>query len=262
MSFEDPRLVIQSHDLKNTFGQDTLEETLKRFQDTVLRAFHPDQLDGASCWMDIGSRDCVPTPSLQDYSKEPCSILWKSPCHHRLHKRLSETSPEVSLNQFYFRSFLLRDVGTYLSKVKVTRDANPGHPKSCKAGLIHAKAYNCNKDLFSVMFSDYRTFGSGFLPLLALSDTLIKDLDFTSQKGQRLSTARVTRASLLRAWEANKRHVKAMSESQILANYGARREITLRLDAILLMQDRGCFNPHLHPHTGRLTVRLHRASVE
>ncbi|KID81198.1 hypothetical protein MAJ_11414, partial [Metarhizium majus ARSEF 297] len=218
MSFEDPRLVIQSHDLKNTFGQDTLEETLKRFEDTVLRAFHPDQLDGASCWMDIGSRDCVSTPSLQDYSKEPCSILWKSPCHHRLHKRLSETSPEVSLNQFYFRSFLLRDVGTYLSKAKVTRDANPGHPKSCKAGLIRAKAYNCNKDLFSVMFSDYRTFGSGFLPLLALSDTLIKDLDFTSQKGQRLSTARVTRASLLRAWEANKRHVKAMSESQILAN--------------------------------------------
>ncbi len=217
---------------------------MKLLQDNVLQAFHPDTLDGASCWVDVGSRDHAArsdTNPDKDEPAEPYSILWKSSCHHRLHEQLADLAPESPLSQCHFRSFLLRDVGTYLD------------PQSCTLGLIRAKAYNCNKELFSVTFSDYRTFGSRELPLLALCDTLINDLETASRKSRSVSSARVARASLLRAWDASKRHVRAMSESQLLANYGARREITLRLDALLFMRDHGFFDPCRNPHTGQCT---------
>lgn len=47
----------------------------------------------------------------------------------------------------------------------------------------------------------------------------------------------------MRAWEANKRHIRAISELHLLSNYGAQGEITLRLDAIVQMQDCGYFDP-------------------
>lgn len=43
-----------------------------------------------------------------------------------------------------------------------------------------------------------------------------------------------------------------MAESPLLSNYCARREITLRLDAVVQMQDCGYFDANLHPYLGRL----------
>jgi hypothetical protein len=37
------------------------------------------------------------------------------------------------------------------------------------------------QELFSVMFSNYELFGSGFLPLLALNEGMINDLSSTNQ---------------------------------------------------------------------------------
>ncbi|KAH6961819.1 hypothetical protein BKA56DRAFT_700117 [Ilyonectria sp. MPI-CAGE-AT-0026] len=55
--FKNPRLLFQSHDLKNTFGRETLEETLNIFQEIVLQALDPAHLELRSCWLDIGFRD-------------------------------------------------------------------------------------------------------------------------------------------------------------------------------------------------------------
>jgi len=85
-------------------------------------------------------------------------------------------APESSLVPNYFRSFLLRDARTYISKVRPTRSLNAAHPDTKRPGIIRTKAYDSIKELFAVMFSDYRIFGSPFLPLLAVSDEMIQDL--------------------------------------------------------------------------------------
>ncbi|KAH6957668.1 hypothetical protein BKA56DRAFT_648243 [Ilyonectria sp. MPI-CAGE-AT-0026] len=230
--FEDPQLLFQSHDLKNTFSH---------FQKTVLSALNPVHLD-------ISSYHAA-TPALQDSSEAgPYTLLWKSQCNNRLHDQISRMVPESPMTATYFRSFLLRDASTYKSKAKKTGNSNPGHPNASRAGIIRAKAYDCNKELFAVMFSDYYMFGSGFLPLLAFNEEMIKELWSSSHNSHRVSTSQISRASLLSAWEANKRHLKAISDAKILANYGVRKEVTFPLDTILTMWGRGYFDPYLNPH--------------
>lgn len=55
--FKDPRLLFQSHDLKNTFGRETLQETLNLLQEIVFQALDPAHLDIRLRWLDIGFRD-------------------------------------------------------------------------------------------------------------------------------------------------------------------------------------------------------------
>jgi len=93
--------------------------------------------------------------------------LWKSECGRHLHRELQELVPECPLDARYYRSFLLRDAENYYVKARPTRASNPGHPEARSPGIIRAKAYNCCKELFGVMFSDYQLFSSGSLPLLA-----------------------------------------------------------------------------------------------
>ncbi|KAH6987160.1 hypothetical protein EDB80DRAFT_178225 [Ilyonectria destructans] len=76
--------------------------------------------------------------------------------HQTCHRRLAEIAPNDLMVHTIFRSHLLRDVSTYNIKAKPTRTSNPGHPDSRQPGIIHAKAYNCNKELFGVMFRDYQ----------------------------------------------------------------------------------------------------------
>ncbi|KAH8657227.1 hypothetical protein BGZ61DRAFT_500066 [Ilyonectria robusta] len=160
----------------------TLEETLNLFQQTVLQAFDPIHLDVRSCWLDIRARDHVTSlPPHDSLGSELYTLLWKSQCHHHLHEQLCKITPKARLSATYFRSFLLQHIGTYQCKAKRTRASNPGHPDERKPGIILAKAYNCNKELFSVMFSDYDLFGSGFLPLLALNEEMINDFSSANQ---------------------------------------------------------------------------------
>ncbi|KAH6961865.1 hypothetical protein BKA56DRAFT_637340 [Ilyonectria sp. MPI-CAGE-AT-0026] len=237
--FQNPQLLFQAHDLKNTFARPSLEETLAVFQDTVLVAVDPNQLDIHSCWIDIGTRDYVAI------GPGAYTLLWKSQCHNQLDRDLSSIATEATVAANHFRSFLLRDVGTYMSKAKPMRGFNPGHPEVRQPAIIRTKAYNCNKELFSVMYSDYRLFGSGSLPLLALDEGMIKDLSSSSQDRQRASTTPLTRGALLQAWEANKRHLRAISGLKSPSNYGVRKEVTFRLDVILTI-----------PHTGLISQMI------
>ncbi|KAI5456256.1 hypothetical protein BGZ63DRAFT_435853, partial [Mariannaea sp. PMI_226] len=252
--FRNPRLLFQAHDLKNTFARPTLEEALSLFQETALGALDPTKLDIHSCWLDIGMRDYVSSPPSQDLQQaEPYTLLWKSHCHRRLHERLLNIAPDTTLQATYFRSFLLRDAGTYTSKVKPTRTANLGHSESRQLGIPRAKAYNCNKEIYSVIYNDYYLFSSPSLPYLALQDNLIQDLSTMSRDRQRAHVVQLNRASLFQAWEANKRHLRAISDPQALTNYGIRKEVTFRLDTILTMFNRGFFHPDQSPCTGPIT---------
>lgn len=92
---------------------------------------------------DIGIRDYVSgTPSRHLPLSEPYTLLWKSYCNRRLHQRLLDNTPDIPLQATYFRSFLLRDAGTYTSKVKQTRTTRLGHPESRQLGIPRAKAYH------------------------------------------------------------------------------------------------------------------------
>ncbi|KAH7109224.1 hypothetical protein EDB81DRAFT_930075, partial [Dactylonectria macrodidyma] len=251
--FKDPRLLFQSHDLKNTFGRETLQETLNLLQEIVLQALDPAHLDIRSCWLDIGFRDHATCTDPQVPSGlEPYTLLWKSQCHHHLHEKLSQVNPSARFDAAYFQGFLLRDIGDYQSKAMSNGVLNSGRREQGDPGIIRFKAYNCIKEQVSVMFNSYNIFGSGFLPLLALNEGMIKDLSSTGQGGQRAPVTQMSRSSLLKAWEANKRHVRAISDTKTRASYGIRKEMTFRFDTILTMWDRGYFDPSLNPHVGRM----------
>ncbi|KAI8654221.1 hypothetical protein NCS56_01378800 [Fusarium sp. Ph1] len=240
--FKNPRLLFQSHDLKNIFATPSLHETMTLIHDTILSGMDPEKMDLHSCWLDIGTRDYVPDQKRgSDNRVKPFTLLWKSDCHQHLHRRLSAIAPATPLAASHFRSFLLRDIGTYHSRIKATGAVTPGCPRSREPAVIRAKAYNCNKELFSVMYSNYRLFGSGYLPLLAFDDEMIDDLSSSSQSRERGTRTQLSRAAILKAWNANKRYLRSVSDPKMLSNYGVRKEVTLRFDIILMMWANGYF---------------------
>jgi hypothetical protein len=251
--FGNPRLLFQAHDLKNTFASQTLGESLALFRDIVLAGLGANQIDMHSCWLDVGMRDHVrqpSSPSLIHHGGEPWTLLWKSACCEHLHDQLGGIVPEASLVADQYRSYLLRDVGTYYAKAKPSRASNPGHPEARAPDIIRAKAYNCSKDLFGVMFSDYQLFSSGLLPLLAFDEAMLKDLAATDQNRQRAFVSQLNRSRLVDAWEANKRHMRAIATLKRYPNFGIRKEVTLRLDVTLAMWADGMLDPDQNPHTG------------
>lgn len=250
--FENPRLLFQAHDLKNTFASQTVEGSLARFRDIVLAGLDPSQIDMHSCWLDLGMRDHVRQPSSPSlaHRDKPWTLLWKSACCDHLHDQLGGIVPEAPLVADQYRSYLLRDVGTYYAKAKPSRASNPGHPEARSPGIIRAKAYNCSKDLFGVMFSDYQLFSSGLLPLLAFDEVMLKDLAATDQNRQRAFVSQLNRSHLIDAWEANKRHIRAIATMKRYPNFGIRKEVTLRLDVVLAMWADGMLDPDQNPHTG------------
>lgn len=265
--YRNPRLLFQAHDLKNVFAQPNLQESLVLFRDAILAGLDPEQLDLHSCWLDVGMRDHVSrehhhhdgqAPSQNDPNShhEPWTLLWKSACCRHLHRRLGDIAPEASLDARYYRSCLLRDAGTYYAKAKPTRSSNPGHPEARAPGIIRAKAYDCKKELFGVMFSDYKLFSSGSLPLLALDEGMLKDLAGMGQNCQRAFAPQLTRSHIMRAWDANKRHLRAISSARRYPNFGIRKEVTFRLDVILTMLADGVFQPGQSTHTGPMTQEI------
>ncbi|RKK74454.1 hypothetical protein BFJ71_g17273, partial [Fusarium oxysporum] len=254
--FQNPRLLFQAHDLKNTFASQSLGESLALFRDMVLAGLDASQIDMHSCWLDVGMRDHVRPPSSPTLANgdgidtKPWTLLWKSACCDHLHDQLGGIAPEAPLVAHHYRSYLLRDVGTYYAKAKPSRASNPGHPEARSPGIIRAKAYNCSKDLFGVMFSDYQLFSSGLLPLLAFDEEMLKDLAATDQNRQRAFVSQLNRSHLVDAWEANKRHMRAIATLKRYPNFGTRKEVTLRLDVILAMWADGMLDPDQNPHTG------------
>ncbi|KAH7477861.1 hypothetical protein FOMA001_g10542 [Fusarium oxysporum f. sp. matthiolae] len=253
--FKNPRLLFQAHDLKNTFATDNLQESLALFRDTALAGLDPTQIDIHSCWLDIGMRDHVRTSTTSpgnesQHHHEPWTLLWKSDCCRYLHDQMGDIAPETPIEATYYRPYLLRDAGGYYAKAKSTRKSNPGSPEARSSGLIRAKAYNCSKELFGVMFSDYQLFSSGFLPLLAFDEGMLKDLAVTDQSRQRAFVSQLNRSRLLDAWDANKRHMRAVSSLKRHPNFGVRKEVTLRLDVILAMWASGGLEPGQSHCTG------------
>ncbi|OAQ58076.1 hypothetical protein VFPPC_11390 [Pochonia chlamydosporia 170] len=89
--------------------------------------------------------------------------------------------------------------------------------------------------------------------LLALTQDMIQDRDSMTKDRERVFTTRRCRESISRAWEANRRHVAAISNSRAGIDYGARKEVTFCLGTILKEWSEGHFDPDRHPHTGPRT---------
>ncbi|KAH6869143.1 hypothetical protein B0T10DRAFT_594976 [Thelonectria olida] len=217
--FQNPRLLFQAHDLKNIFASQSLQESLALFRDTVLASLDPTQIDMHSCWLDVGMGDHVHTPPPSPAGQspthcEPWTLPWKSDCCRHLHDQVLGVTPEAPMEATHYRPHLLRDVGAYYAKAKLTRNSNPGHPEARSPGVIRAKAYNCN------------------------------------QSRQRAFISQLNRSRLLDAWDANKRHIRAISSSKRHSNFGIRKEVTFWLDVILAMWAGGRLEPSQNPHTG------------
>ncbi|KAJ4129437.1 hypothetical protein NW765_016310 [Fusarium oxysporum] len=262
--YQNPCLLFQAHDLKNVFAQPNLHESLVLFRDAILAGLDPEHLDLHSCWLDLGMRDHVSrehqgqASSQNDQSSqhEPWTLLWKSACCRHLHRRLGGIVPEAPLDARYYRSSLPRDAGTYYTKARPTKSSNPGHPETRSPGIIRAKAYDCKRELFGVMFSDYKLFSSGFLPLLAFDEGMLRDLAGMDQNRQRAFAPKLSRSHIMRAWDANKRHLRAVSSARWYPNFGIRKEVTFRLDVILTMFARGALHPDLSTHTGPMAQEI------
>ena len=251
--FNNPRIMMQAHDLKNTFGRPSLNETLSLFEWTTLAYIDPDKVDMRSCWIDVGARDFVASAGTRELRhSEPFTLLWKSDCMETAHKRLLGAAPGSSLSATHYRSFLLRDAGNLTSTVRRTKAPNVAHPASLQTGIARAKAYAAVKEEVGAMFSSYGIFSSAFLPLLALDEDMMRDLAAVSKRDCGYET-RVNRQSLHKAWEANKRHVRTVANPKTLRNYSLRKEVTFRLDAVLTMWSRGAFDPDANPHTGPMS---------
>ncbi|KAL3587391.1 hypothetical protein FPOAC2_13287 [Fusarium poae] len=262
--YQNPCLLFQAHDLKNVFAQPNLHESLVLFRDAILAGLDPEHLDLHSCWLDLGMRDHVSrqhqgqasSQNNQSSQHEPWTLLWKSACCRHLHRRLGGIVPEAPLDARYYRSSLLRDAGTYYTKARPTKSSNPGHPETRSPGIIRAKAYDCKRELFGVMFSDYKLFSSGFLPLLAFDEGMLRDLAGMDQNRQRAFAPKLSRSHIMRAWDANKRHLRAVSSARWYPNFGIRKEVTFRLDVILTMFARGALHPDLSTHTGPMAQEI------
>ncbi|KAH7155902.1 hypothetical protein EDB81DRAFT_854166 [Dactylonectria macrodidyma] len=74
------------------------------------------------------------------------------------------------------------------------------------------------------------------------------DLSSSNQGNREAPITQLSRESILKAWNANKRHLRAVSDNKSLGNYGIRKEMTFRLDTVLTMWAGGYFNPNRNPH--------------
>ncbi|EXK25359.1 hypothetical protein FOMG_17971 [Fusarium oxysporum f. sp. melonis 26406] len=198
----------------------------------------------------------IPSQNDQQSHHEPWILLWKSACCRHLHGRLSAIAPEAPLDAKYYRSSLLRDAGIYYAKAKSTKSSNPGHPEFKSYGIIRAKAYNCKKELFRVIFNDYKLFSSGSLLLLAFDKGMLNNLAGINQNRQHAFKPQLSRSYIKRAWEANKRHLRAISSARRYPNFGIRKEVTFRLDVILAMLADGAFQPDQPTHTGPMMQEI------
>ncbi|KAG6998295.1 hypothetical protein FocnCong_v013533 [Fusarium oxysporum f. sp. conglutinans] len=79
---------------------------------------------------------------------------------------------------------------------------------------------------------------------------MLKDLAATDQSRQRAFVSQLSRSRILDAWDANKRHMRAVSSLKRQSDFGIRKEVTLRLDVILAMWVGGRLEPNQSPHTG------------
>ncbi|KJZ69796.1 hypothetical protein HIM_10814 [Hirsutella minnesotensis 3608] len=247
--FEDPKLLFQVHDTKNRIAGETLSETLDAFCDQVLDNLQMQYLDFRSCWLDIGFRDMPGTYSDAEGQEVPVTLIWKSDCHDHYDRVLRDCSPEIGLKDERFRTFNLRDAATYTAKVRSSRrdpsPLDPGNPACTKTGVVRAKAYDCNKELFSVMYRGYQTFGSPHLAALALPDSMIQHLFSAGRSSATASqgSGAPSRCDLRQAWNANKRHLGAVYKNKDFAGcYAVRKETTYRLDVILHMHHHRLFS--------------------
>ena len=245
--FEGPKLFAQVHDTKNVISGRTLGTTLDEFVRRVVGSMNPKLLDFRSCCIDIGFRDMASIPQSEAGEERPVTLLWKKRCLENFHKQIIAVSPNMQLQAEYFRTFHLRDSATYASKPRAVSGrlpspADPGNPDSTKLGVYHSKAYNCDKERFAVLSGDYQPFAAPNLAALALTDSMICDVFAAGHDRASAVNGAPQRVKLELAWEANKRHLRAVAHHQKPTNgYAARKEVTFRLDVILVMLDRGAF---------------------
>ncbi|PTB47505.1 hypothetical protein M431DRAFT_488536 [Trichoderma harzianum CBS 226.95] len=254
--FRNPQLLFQAHDLKNQFAHPMAQGAIQSFIETIFTLVNPEFLDLRSCWLDIGFRD-MPAGRNADRTEIPLTLLWKQQYNKQYHSHITAVSPSISLKPIYYRLHHIRDAEGYSAEAQPPQKGQrassryPGHPGSHTLGIVHGKSYSCSKELFSTMYSGYRTFSTSSIASLALTETMANTLYADAQQKSRAPNhSAPSSKNLEAAWDANKRHLLAVASHQHPTSYAARKEITFRFNVILTMFSRGSFDPVAYPYMG------------
>jgi hypothetical protein len=92
-----------------------------------------------------------------------------------------------------------------------------------------------------------------------MADILYKN---AQQKGRAATRSALAPKSLYAAWDANKRHLLSITSQEHPVSYAVRKEVTVRLDVILVMFSRGEFDPIAQPHMGEIESTMTPQSAQ
>lgn len=259
--FQNAKFMCQVHDAKNMFASVSLDTLMDAFDHRILQGLCMEHVDTKSSTIDIGFRD-MPEPYRDDDSGEEkqVTLLWKRPCLDHFHKQMVAQSPDMQLQKELFPGFNIRDAPTYDAKPKGIRGrapkrSDPGHPDCTKLGVFHAKAYNCDKERFSVLSGERQMFDEPNFAAQALKDSMMHDIFVASHDPSNAVTGAPLRAKLEAAWEASKHRLRLVAQQTVPCHgYAARKETTFRLDVILWMRRQGYFTVSGHGESESLSA--------
>lgn len=245
--FQNPKLHFQLHEPTGAFLRSTLALSLDAFIEGVVEWLNPAHVDFRSCWVDIGPRDWSDPRRDAEGRPRPATLFWKRECMQNFHRQIRDASPNMDPEPEYHCSYNVRDIGGYASKARGagtygSRRSNPGHPDCDKIGVIQSRAYNCNEGMFSIVFGNSKLSDAPPLSALALNDDMADGLFAACHRKVDAMSGAPVREQLVRAWEAKKRYLVAVAQPEMPTNGDAvRKDVTFRLDVILLMHQRGDF---------------------
>ncbi|KAL7904213.1 hypothetical protein GGI35DRAFT_205550 [Trichoderma velutinum] len=179
--FRNPQLLFQAHGLKNELAHPTAQDAIQSFMETIFTLVDPEFLDLRSCSLDIGFRD-MPAGRNADGTEISLTLPWKKQCNKQYHSHITAVSPNISLKPIYYRLHHICDAEGYSSEAQPPQrgqrasSRHPGHPGFHTHGIVHGKSCGCSNELFSTIYSGYRTLSASSIASLALIKTMATTL--------------------------------------------------------------------------------------
>lgn len=228
-AFANPMLVIMGHNLKLTFKQETLLQTVDEFIEHFRNVFdiNDTTISTKDIWIDLGIEDC---PQAEGYT-----LLRKTPClEHWQQQFTNPTGKNNAIRTTIYPWHLTRDAAAAEVELLVTNALR-------HKGIAFNKAYNSIKELFHTPLKGYSPFNFEKLEGLAYSEDLLnrwlelKDKRTGKTQQQHHSADVNIRKRLLAQYLRTKARV-ANAMRYTHASFGVRQEYRVYMDLLHQIQ--------------------------